>query len=105
AQQDALDFSATHGHGKLREDYMLKYQLDIESGLGGSLLKVSEFGDPTAYKLRIKTAGTDSQTDLTPDLLETFNWLLGLSVQSIAPQRWFTSTFLRDDEGRLTVKD
>ena len=38
------------------------------------------------------------------DLLETFNWLLGLTVQHIAAPRSFAADFERDGEGRLHIK-
>ncbi len=38
------------------------------------------------------------------DLLETFNWLLGLRVQKLGAPERYDATFLRDNEGRLTVE-
>ena len=38
------------------------------------------------------------------DLLETFNWLIGLTVQHIAAPQTFSAEFERDGEGRLRLK-
>src|SRR5690606_22216783 len=83
-QQAALDFNAAQGTGGLREQYLLSYQLDVESRESASLLNVRGFTDPTAYKLLVKTPGSDESREVNVDLLETFNWLLGLTVLHIA---------------------
>ena len=40
----------------------------------------------------------------TIDLLETFNWLIGITVQHIAAPQSFTAEFERDAEKRLRLK-
>ena len=63
----------------VREQYLLSYMLDVESR--GSLLNVDGFRNPDEYKLRVER---DGETQLvTVDLVETFNWLLGLTVKHI----------------------
>ena len=63
-----------------REDYQLGYMLDLEASGSQSLLNVSAFTDPFNYTLQIAT-GTAGETKPTQvDLVETFNWLLGLTV-------------------------
>ncbi|MBS0455971.1 MAG: site-specific DNA-methyltransferase [Proteobacteria bacterium] len=103
-QQSALDFAAAQGTGGMREQYLLRYQLDVESHDSASLLNIQAFSDPTAYKLKIKTPGSDESREVNVDLLETFNWLLGLAVQHIAAPRSFAAEFERDGEGRLRLK-
>jgi adenine-specific DNA-methyltransferase len=39
------------------------------------------------------------------DLLETFNWLIGLTVQHVAAPQSFRAEFERDSERRLRLKD
>ncbi|SHG97985.1 adenine-specific DNA-methyltransferase [Hydrocarboniphaga daqingensis] len=102
-QQSALDFQAALGASSLREQYLLRYQLDVESRGSASLLNVRAFTDPTAYKLSVKTPGSDESREVNVDLLETFNWLLGLTVQHIAAPRSFSAEFERDTEGRLKL--
>jgi adenine-specific DNA-methyltransferase len=70
-------------HPGFREDYMLHYMLDMESRGSASLLNLDCFEDPFNYKLNIAT-GTAGETKLTVvDLVETFNYLIGLRVKTI----------------------
>ena len=102
-QQAALEFAAAQGSDGLREQYLLLYQLDVEARGSASLLNIQAFADPTAYKLQVKTPGSDESREVHVDLLETFNWLLGLTVQHIAAPRSFAAQFQRDDQGRLQL--
>ena len=61
------------------------------------------FSDPTAYRLKIKRPGGDEAREVNIDLVETFNYLIGLTVQSIAAPQTFQAAFKRDDEGRLRL--
>ncbi len=66
-----------------REDYILHYMLDVESRGSPSLLNLDRFEDPFNYKLDIAT-GTVGETKPTAvDLVETFNYLIGLRVKTI----------------------
>jgi len=66
-----------------REDYILHYMLDVESRGSPSLLNLDRFEDPFSYKLNIAT-GTVGETKPTViDLVETFNYLIGLRVKTI----------------------
>ncbi len=70
-------------HEDFREDYMLRYMLDVESRGSASLLNIDRFEDPFSYKLNIST-GTAGETKPTVvDLVETFNYLIGLRVKTI----------------------
>ena len=69
-----LDQSAT-----LREDYQLRYSLNIETAASPSLLGRS-FKDPFAYTLSALRAG--ALYDVRADLPETFNYLIGLRVET-----------------------
>lgn len=102
-QQSLLDAPEASGADGLKEQYLLSYMLDVESRGSASLLNVGQFIDPRAYTLRIKRPGSDETREVAVDLLETFNWLLGLRVRHIAPQQSFSATFKRDDEGRLRL--
>ena len=66
-----------------REDYMLRYMLDVESRGSASLLNLDRFEEPFSYKLDIAT-GTAGETKPTVvDLVETFNYLIGLRVKTM----------------------
>lgn len=110
-QQATMDLKAAQGADSLREQYLLRYQLNVESRGNASLLNVNAFSDPAAYKLKVKTPGSDEIREVNVDLLETFNWLLGLTVQHIAAPRSFAAEFERghhvesgDGKGRLQLK-
>ena len=67
-------------HAPLREDYMLRYQLDVETRDSASLLNLSQFTNPFAYQLKIATGSVGESRPVNVDLVETFNYLLGLRV-------------------------
>ncbi|MCF6340488.1 MAG: site-specific DNA-methyltransferase, partial [Sulfurimonas sp.] len=75
-QDKALDL-----YGEAKEDYILNYSLDVESQ--GSLLNIDTFSTPFNYKLKIATSSVGETKDTNIDLVETFNYLLGLVVKRI----------------------
>jgi adenine-specific DNA-methyltransferase len=93
---------------RLREEYILRYMLDVESRGSASLLDTSTFVDPRRYSLRIKSPGSDETKETNVDLIETFNWLLGLRVKQIAASETFSAKFTERDmrlSATLTVDD
>ncbi|HUY87102.1 MAG TPA: site-specific DNA-methyltransferase [Pirellulales bacterium] len=66
---------------EMREQYVLCYMLDVESRGSQSLLNVEAFRNPDEYKLRVERDGETRLVNV--DLVETFNWLLGLTVKHI----------------------
>jgi adenine-specific DNA-methyltransferase len=104
AQQTLLDSPEAQGTGRLKEQYLLRYMLNVETNGSQSLLNVQAFADPTAYRLKVKRPGSDESREVHIDLLETFNWLIGLTVQHIAAPQTFTAEFERDAEKRLQLK-
>jgi adenine-specific DNA-methyltransferase len=105
SQQLLLDASTAQSTGSLREDYLLRYQLDAEARGSQSLLNIDAFRNPTSYSIRVKRPGSDESRQLTVDLVETFNYLIGLSVHQIEIPISFSAGFFRDGEGRLRLKD
>ena len=103
-QQLLLDAAEAQGADGLREQYILRYMLDVETRGSQSLLNVRAFTDPTAYKLKVKRPGSDESREVDVDLLETFNWLIGLTVRHIAAPQAFSAAFERDSEKRLRLK-
>jgi adenine-specific DNA-methyltransferase len=104
AQQGLLETSEANVTAGLKEQYLLRYMLDVETRGSQSLLNFQEFRDPTAYTLIVKRPGSDESREANVDLLETFNWIIGLTVQHIAAPHTFTAEFERDDEKRLRLK-
>ena len=103
SQQTLLDRAETQGPDSLGEAYMLRYMLDVETRGSQSLLNVAAFSDPTAYKLKVKRPGSDESREVNVDLLETFNYLIGLRVRHIAEAQSFQAAFMRDEERRLRL--
>ncbi len=103
-QQLLLDSADAQGSDGLKEQYLLRYMLNVETRGSQSMLNVHAFTDPTAYKLKVKRPGSDESHEVNVDLLETFNWLIGLTVQHIAAPQMFSAVFERDSEKRLRLK-
>ncbi len=72
-----------------REDYMLSYMLDVESRGSASLLDIEAFENPFDYKLNIATGNVGESKPVRIDLVETFNYLIGLAVDHIDHIRGF----------------
>ena len=94
----------------LKREYLLKYWLSFETANSPSLLNVQQFTDPMAYALTIKQPGTDAQVQKCVDLVETFNWLIGLHVTLLDKPRQYaidlrqeTDPELPDDQGTRWV--
>jgi adenine-specific DNA-methyltransferase len=89
-------------HDKLREQYMLSYMLDVESAGSASLLNIDSFTNPFNYRMNIARGNETKETVV--DLVETFNWLLGIKVLRISQKEHRAAEFETDSEGRLNVK-
>ena len=80
--EDALDnitFTQSAPQMALKfEDYVLSYMLDFETKESDTLLNVSKLDSPFDYKLHLY--GKDEP--LPVDLPETFNYLIGLHIES-----------------------
>jgi adenine-specific DNA-methyltransferase len=72
-----------------RDQYLLGYFLDVESAGSSSLLDITQLRDPFAYKLHIATSSAGETKETAVDLVETFNWLLGLKVKHIDTAKGF----------------
>ena len=70
-------------HSDMREDYTLRYMLDVESEGSASLLDLDQFEGPFSYTLQIGQGSVGETRPMTVDLVETFNYLIGLRVQHI----------------------
>lgn len=103
-QQRTLGEPKAQSGDGLREQYFLRYMLDVETRGSQSLLNVQAFADPTAYKLKVKPPGSDASRETNVDLQETFSWLIGLTVRHMAAPKTFAVAFERDGEGRLQLK-
>jgi len=94
-----LQLSRTQAQGDLlntlperaKDDYLLHYLLDVESR--DSLLSVGDFKKPFDYKLNIAVDSAGAYERRNVDLVETFNYLIGLTVKHIdaQPERGFVT--------------
>ncbi|QNL87478.1 site-specific DNA-methyltransferase [Pseudomonas sp. SD17-1] len=86
---------------EMTRDYLLKYWLEFETAGSPSLLNVREFTDPTSYRLKVKQPGSDAQVEKTIDLVETFNWLIGLHVAHLDQPRRYAIELVREADPEL----
>jgi adenine-specific DNA-methyltransferase len=92
---------AIESNPSLKEDYMLRYLLNVETRGSQSLLNIDAFADPCAYALVVKRPGSDEQVKQHIDLIETFNYLLGLRLENMAAPQTFTASFTRKPDPEL----
>ena len=91
--ENPLRSKMVDGNPSLKEDFMLNYLLDVETRGSQSLLNIDAFSDPTAYTLNVKKPGSDEIITRNIDLMETFNYLIGLRVNHMAAPQTVTAKF------------
>lgn len=74
-KKDGFEFKDDDFH----ESYMLDYMLDVETR--GSLLNLKLFVNPFAVTMKITK--DNELVDMPVDLVETFNYLIGLNVETV----------------------
>jgi adenine-specific DNA-methyltransferase len=85
----------------LKEDYTLNYMLDVETRGSQSLLNIDRFADPCRYTLKVKKPGSEEYNTQNVDLIETFNYLIGLRVTHLAASQTFKAAFKRNPDPEL----
>ena len=100
-QQAVLELRGAQTPGSLREQYMLRYMLDVETRGSQSLLNIKAFTDPTAYKLKVKIPGQRRKSRGQRRSAGNLQLADGLTVQHIAAPQTFAAEFERDSEKRL----
>lgn len=85
-QQSFLDSDKT-----VKTDYQINYMLNVESQ--GSLLSIDDFKKPFDYAMKIAADSAGAFKEQNVDLVETFNYLVGLAVKNIdaQPERGFVT--------------
>ncbi|MBB3061084.1 DNA methyltransferase [Microbulbifer rhizosphaerae] len=99
-QQELLQAHENSELDAARQSYVMNYMLEVETRGSASLLNTKLFTDPTAYKLDVRSASGDETKAVRVDLLETFNYLLGLTVEHIAAPLWFDAEVSQGEYGR-----
>ena len=74
-----LDFDNENGKGDFEETYFLRYMLDTETK--GDLFNLEWFKNP--FVMSIKTTKDNELVDTHVDMVETFNYLIGLNVETL----------------------
>lgn len=78
-QQSKTQQGALALNDKVKEEYLLQYMLDVESQ--DHLFNLNAFKNPFNYQLNVTESNELVPT--TVDLVETFNYLIGLKVQKL----------------------
>lgn len=78
-QQTNIQQGALALNDKVKEEYLLQYMLDVESQ--DHLFNLNAFKNPFNYQLNITE--NNELVPTTVDLVETFNYLIGLKVQKV----------------------
>jgi adenine-specific DNA-methyltransferase len=104
-KDDAERDHALQSNDDFRRDYMLKYWLEFETKGSSSLLNIEQFDDPTGYKLTLKKPGGDEYQEKSVDLVESFNWLIGLHVDHLDMWRSYSASFKREPDPELPDDD
>lgn len=94
-QNEIIRDKTLAGNASLNEDYLLHYMLDVESKGSQSLLNIDAFNDPTSYLLKVKKPGSDEYIEKAVDLIETFNYLIGLRLVHLGIPQSLTAAFTR----------
>lgn len=79
---DKYDKQLTYFNDEEREEYILSYMLDFETKKSSTFLNIDKLRNPFEYKLKIER--NDETKYRNVDLIETFNYLLGLNVEQIS---------------------
>lgn len=74
-----LDFDNENGKSDFEETYFLRYMLDTETK--GDLFNLEWFKNP--FAMSIKTTKGNELVDTHVDMVETFNYLIGLNVETL----------------------
>ena len=83
-----------HGLASLfGDDYLINYMLDIEAE--GSLLNLDAFRTPFEYKLKVTENNETKEKNV--DVVETFNYLIGLTIQTASAITYFNA--VKDENG------
>ncbi len=96
----------TLSDGSFENEYMLNYMMEFETKDSPSLLNIDMFKNPFEYKMKI--IEKDEIKNKNIDLVETFNYLLGIDILSNTTKRNFTfidGKIKEDKQGTFAIKE
>jgi len=70
------------------DEYLVKYLLDLNTA--ADVLNLKAFAEPFSYKL--KATEKNETKEVNVDLMETFNYLIGLTVEKLYARKTFTAS-------------
>ena len=77
-----------------KEDYLLKYFLDLETRDSPYLLNIEQIKNPFAYKLKVNLSEVGEPKEMVVDIPETFNLLIGLKIKKVKRRKENSRTYL-----------
>ena len=85
------------------EEYLINYMLNIEAE--GSLLKLARFNTPFDYQMKVMEKNETIEKSI--DLVETFNYLIGLAVTRQSVTTYFNATIDKNGmyEGAVKLEE
>ena len=84
-----------------RKDYFLNYMMDFEAKESDCLLNLDKFAHPFDYTMKITRKQECKEQKI--DLVETFNYLIGLNVTSNGALQSYDAIFSTDSSKPLTA--
>jgi len=81
---DNLELKESKPHKDFfKDDYLIKYFLELETKDDPHLLNISMLKDPYNYKLKVNLSEVGEPKEMAVDVIETFNCLLGLKINKV----------------------
>jgi adenine-specific DNA-methyltransferase len=81
---DNLELNESKLHKDLfKDDYLIKYFLELETKDDTHFLNISMLKDPYKYKLKVNLSEVGKPEEIAVDVIETFNYLLGLKINKL----------------------
>jgi adenine-specific DNA-methyltransferase len=81
---DNLELKESKAHRDFfKDEYLIKYFLEIETKDDPHLLNISMLKDPYNYKLKVNLSEVGEPEKREVDVIETFNYLLGLKINKL----------------------
>ncbi len=99
--RNALQQELVESDGAVREEYMLSYMLDNEASSSPSLLNSEAFEKPFGYKLKVSDSNETRLVNV--DMVETFNYLLGLTIERVGFEEGFRMVEGQNPQGERVL--
>ncbi|NLO33396.1 MAG: site-specific DNA-methyltransferase, partial [Candidatus Hydrogenedentes bacterium] len=86
----------------IQEEYLLSYMLETESGESACLLNIEKLDKPFSYEMSIARNLESQKRSI--DLVETFNYLIGLRVRKSHALVSFDADFITGEYGAVSAR-